>query len=240
MKRTILGLLLMSLFFVSCRQVFGKKIRGNGKITTQTRNVSGFMSVNVSGAIDVYLSQDSSALVKVETDDNLVDHVETYEEGGILYIRIQKGYNPKPSDAIKVHVSAPVLRKISASGACDIFTSGRLTSSESFAINLSGASDAELDLKAPRVTADLTGAGKLKLKGETRDLELEGTGSSELECLEMMAENVTVDITGSGEADVFASVTLDVSVTGSGSVKYKGSPAVSQKISGAGSVKKIN
>jgi len=224
----------------SCREVLGKRVRGSGKISSENRAVSGFLSVNVSDAIDVYLTQDSVSSVRVETDDNLLKHVETYEEGGVLFIDIQKGYNPRPTDAIRVHVSAPGFRKLSASGACDIFTKGRVTSNETVAVRLTGASDADLDLKAPRVTADLTGAGSLKLRGETRDLELEGTGSSEIECFEMMAENVTVKITGAGEADVFASMKLDIKVTGAGSVKYKGNPAVSQKISGAGSVKKIN
>jgi hypothetical protein len=239
MKKLLFGLLFISIIAVSCRQVFGKRVKGSGTVTTETRNIPGFTSVDVSGSIDLYISNDSASRVRIETDDNLIQHVETYEEGGTLYIDVEKGYNLRPTGQIKVHVSAPEFRKLKASGACDIFTTGRVTSSESLAIRLSGSSDASLDIKAPRVNAHLTGAGSLELKGETRDLELEGTGSSDLECFEMKAENVSVRITGAGSADVFASVKLDVKVTGSGSVKYRGSPAVDQRISGAGSVKKV-
>ena len=239
MKNILFFSLVILVAASSCRRVFGKRVNGSGNITTETRQVSGFSSVDVSATIDVYLSQDSAYAVKVETDDNIAGHIETYEEEGVLYIDIEKNFNPKPSDAIKVHVSAPVLRKITASGACDVFSTERLTYAEGFSIKLSGASDGDLDVKAPKVIANLTGAGKLKLKGETRDLEIKGTGSSDIEGFEMMAENVAVKITGAGDADVFASVSLDVNVTGSGSVKYKGSPSVSQKISGAGSIRKV-
>ncbi len=240
MKKLFAVILLFSVLAISCRQITGKRVKGSGNITSEARQVTGFVSVNVSDAIDVYLAQDSVSAVRVETDDNLLEHVETYEEGGILYIDIQKGYNPRPTENIKVHVTAPIFRKLSASGSCDIYTKSRLTSNESVAIRLSGASDADLDIKAPKITADLTGAGSLKLRGETRDLQIDGTGSSNLKCFEMMAENVSVKITGAGDADVFASVSLDVKVTGSGSVQYKGNPSVNQKISGAGSVKKVN
>ena len=240
MRNLLLVSILLLLAASSCRRFFGKKVKGSGNVVTQVRQVSGFSSVNVSSSIDVYLSQDSLYSVSVETDDNIAPHIETYEEGGTLYIDIEKNYNPRPTKAIKVHVSAPVYRRLSASGASDLFSTERLEGVESLAVKLTGASDTQLDLKAPKVSAELTGAGGLRIKGETRGLQVKGTGSSDMECFEMMAENVTVKITGSGDAEVFASLSLDVNVTGSGSVKYRGNPGVSQKISGAGSIRKVN
>jgi hypothetical protein len=201
--------------------------------------MTGYNSIDVSGDIDVYVKQDSSQSVKVVTDDNLQEYLSIRENGGVLYIDVRRNYNLRPSSEIKVYVTGPVFRKFDASGACNFYTENQISSNEDIAIELSGASDAKLDLKAPRITGDLTGAGSLTLKGETKDLELDGTGSSNLKCLGMMAENVDVDITGAGDAEVYASVKLDVSVTGAGSVKYKGNANVNQKVSGAGSVKKI-
>jgi len=239
MIRLLLAVIILSTISTGCH-LFGKRVRGNGQITSEDRNVTGFTSVDVSNAIDVYIKQDSVAGVKVETDVNLQQHVSVKEEGGVLYIEEEDGYNLRPTHGIKVYVSGASFRKFSASGSCDIYTQNQVTNTESIAISLSGASDADMDLNAPRVKASLTGAGTIKLKGQTKDLELDGTGSSDLKCMDMQTENADVDITGSGSAEVFASVKLDVSVTGSGSVKYKGSPAVSQKVSGSGSVKKID
>ena len=55
-----------------------------------------------------------------------------------------------------------------------------------------------------------------------------------------MAENVKVEISGAGDADVYASVKLYVRASGAGSVIYKGNPGINQSISGAGSVKKVD
>jgi hypothetical protein len=222
----------------SCR-LFGKRIKGNGNITTVSNNARGYTGISVSGSIDVYVRTDSAQSVKVTTDDNLQEYIDISEDGGKLRIKVKGNYNLKPTSGIKVYVAGPDFRNLSASGACDLFTEGRVTGSGSVSISLSGACDADLDLNAPRISGNLSGAGSLTLKGETRDLELDGSGSSSFKCLGLMSENVDVDITGSGDAEVFASVKLDVSVTGSGSVKYKGNASVSQRVTGSGSVRKL-
>jgi hypothetical protein len=58
--------------------------------------------------------------------------------------------------------------------------------------------------------------------------------------MDLQSENTTVKIYGSGNADVFASVKLDVHVAGSGDVRYKGNAQTSSSIAGSGSVKKID
>lgn len=238
MKYILFLALLCTIFLGSCR-MFGKRIKGSGNVTTVTNNATGYNAVDVSGAIDVYVKNDAVQSVKTTTDDNLHEYLKIREEGGTLYISVKGNYNLKPSAGIKVYVSGPNFRKFEASGACDIFTEGMVSNTESIAIELTGASDANLSLNAPRISADLSGAGSLTLTGQSRDLELDGTGSTSFKCLDMLAENVNVDITGAGNAEVFASVKLEVSVSGAGSVKYKGNASVNQKVSGAGSVSKL-
>ncbi|MCP2936704.1 DUF2807 domain-containing protein, partial [Salmonella enterica subsp. enterica serovar Typhimurium] len=64
--------------------------------------------------------------------------------------------------------------------------------------------------------------------------------ASDAKCFDLKSENTKVEISGAGDAEVFASVQLDARVSGAGSVKYKGNAAsVNQKVSGAGSVKKV-
>ena len=237
MRRLVIIVILSSIFLSSCG-LFGKRVRGTGNITTETRGITGYNSVDVSGNIDVYVKQDSSQSVKVETDDNLLGLVEVYEEGGVLHIRTRKGYNLNPTRGIKVFVAGSEFRRFEASGACDIYSENMIISSGSVDIDLSGSCDAKLELRAPKVSADISGSGSVTLNGETRDLSVDGTGSSSFKCMGLKSENVEVDITGSGSAEVFASIKLDVDVTGSGSVKYMGNASVSQKVSGSGSVRK--
>ena len=236
-------LLLLSVFsitFLGSCGLFGKRVRGNGNITTETRHIAGFTSVDVSGNIDVYVKQDSVSSVKVETDENLLGLITTREEGGVLHIHTREGYNTRSTSGIRVYVAGPEFRRFEASGACDIFSENQIISNGSVDIDLSGSCDAKLDVRSPKISADISGSGSVTLTGETRDLMVDGTGSSSFKCMDLKSENVEIDITGSGDAEVFASLKLDVDVRGSGSVKYRGAAAVSQKVSGSGSVKKMD
>jgi hypothetical protein len=215
------------------------KVKGNGNIKTETRTTGVFSSVDVSGNIDLYVKQDSVNNVKVEADENLMEYIVVTTEGDRLIVQPKEGYNLSGSKDIKVYISSPLYKNLEASGACSIIGEGKITSNETLDIDLSGASDIEMEIKAPNVEAELSGAGSVSLKGETKDFSVNGSGSSDIKCIGLMAENVDVRISGAGDAEVFASVKLDVSVSGAGSVKYKGNAVVNKSISGAGSVSKV-
>src|SRR5438552_2886286 len=165
--------------FSSCREIFAKRIRGNGNITTQTRSAGQFNGIDVSGSIDVYVRQDSSSSVKVEADDNLQQYVETISDGSVLRIKTEEGYNLRSSRQIKVYVSGPSFKSFEASGACNIYSQGAITSSE-LDYDLSGSCDATMDVNAPKISVEASGACTLKLKGKTKDFHVRGSGSTDI------------------------------------------------------------
>jgi hypothetical protein len=226
--------------FSSCREVFAKRIRGNGNVTTQTRSAGNFNSIDVSGNIDVYAKQDSSSSIRVEADENLQQYVETINDGSVLRIKTQEGYNLRSSRTIKVYVSAASFSKFEASGACDVFSEGKITSSSDMDFNLSGSCDVTMDVNAPRISVDMSGAGSVKLKGETRDFNIQGSGSTDIKCIDLLAENVTLDISGAGDAEIYASKKISGSISGAADVRYKGAAQTDIHTSGATSVKKID
>ncbi|MEQ1677997.1 MAG: head GIN domain-containing protein [Chitinophagaceae bacterium] len=238
MKKLFLFAMIGLLTLNSCSFMGGKRIRGNGIIKTETRSAGTYNGVDVSGALDVYVKQDSAYSVLIETDANLLEYIVVENSNGILKIHQREGTNLKSTRSIKVYVGGPSLKRFEASGACDIVSENVITSSEPVSINLSGASSANMELKAPKVGADLSGAGTVTLKGETKEFRVDGSGSSNINCFELMSETTEVGLSGAGDAEVFASVKLDVHVSGAADVKYKGNATVSQQISGAGSVKK--
>lgn len=241
MRKLFLYLIITPFVLISCRGgIFGKRVAGDGNVRTETRSAGTFNSVDVSGAMDLYVRQDSSRSIKIEADENLLSYIVVDNEGDKLVIKPKNGFNLKPTGSIKVYVSSPVFKKIEASGACDVFSQNQITSTEAVDLDLSGSSDAKMDIKAPKISADVSGACSVELKGETREFNGDGSGSSNFKCFELKAENVVIDISGAGDAEVYASAKLDVDVTGAGGVKYKGNPSINQKISGAGSVKKAD
>jgi len=228
------------LFFSSCREIFAKRIRGNGNITTQTRTAGEFNTIEVSGDIDVYAKQDSSSSVKVEADENLQQYIETIHDGTVLRIKSQEGYNLRSSKPIKVYVSAPAFERFRATGACDVFGQGKITSSSDVDFSLSGACSLTMDVNAPKISVDMSGAGTIGLKGETKDFRIQGSGSTDIKCSELLAENVDLDISGAGDAEIYASVKITGSISGAADVRYKGSAQTDIRTSGATSVKKID
>ncbi|MBI3139560.1 MAG: DUF2807 domain-containing protein [Sphingobacteriales bacterium] len=238
MKRTVVFLLACVMVLGSCRDFFGRKVRGNGNIKTESRTVDAFNGVRVSGAIDIYVRQDSVRSVRVEADENLQQYVEVGTDGNMLEIHPRSGVNLRPTRSIRVYVGGPDLSRFNASGACDIISENKITSPGNLKVSLSGACDTKLEINAPDVEVSVSGAGSVTLKGETRNLRVDGSGSTDIKCFDLMAENVNVDISGAGNAEVFASVKLDVDVSGAADVRYKGNATVNQRISGAGTVRK--
>lgn len=227
------------LVFTSCEFTGGNRIRGNGEIQTETRNAAGFDGIEVSGAIKVFVKQDSVYSVKVEADANLLEYIETKMRDNNLVIRSRNGKNLRPSGSIKVYVSGPSVRQFNASGASSFYGEGRIVANDEIEIDLSGASNADMEIKAPGVSVEVSGASNAKLSGETRDLVVDAAGASKAKCYELLAENAKVDVSGASHAEVFASVELDAKASGASRVKYKGSPAVKgSNTSGAGSVEK--
>jgi len=228
------------LLFSSCRQIFAKRIRGNGNITTQNHSAGHFSSIEVSGSIDVYARQDSTSSIKVEADENLQQYIETVQDGDVLRIRTQEGFNISSSKQIKVYVSSAMFKKLEASGACDLFSDGKITSSSDLDIDLSGSCEATLEVSAPKISADVSGACTVKLKGETKDLNIQGSGSTNVRCFDLIAETVNLDLSGAGDAEVYASSKLGGSISGAADVHYKGAGQTDIHTSGASSVKKVD
>lgn len=219
----------------------GKKVKGDGNITSQDKSVSAFKSVHVSGAIDLYVSQGELKPVKIETDANLQQYIEVRQEGDHLIIETRNGFRLDPTEKIKVYTTSPSYTNIEASGACDIKGQTKVAGNEPLSVGVSGAGEISLEVEVPQVTANISGAGNIKLNGKTKDLSIDLTGAAEAKCFDLLAENTVVDISGAGDAEVHASVQLKADVSGAGTVKYKGTATnISQNVSGAGSVKKVD
>lgn len=238
---SVLLLTFASTTFISCHFLHNEHVHGDGNVISQNRAITGFNSVDVSSAIELFVTQDSAYTVKVETDNNLQSFVEVYKDGDVLNVHQRNNTSLEPTGGtIKVYVTAPMFRELQASGACTIKGTNKISSSQPLDISLSGASQVILDVTAPNIELDLTGASKVDLRGQTRDLSIDGSGSSDINAFDLLSENANVNLSGAGHADVYASVKLDAHATGAANVNYKGNASVNSNTSGAGSVKKVN
>jgi hypothetical protein len=241
MRRILPVLLSASVILSSCHGWFGDRIDGNGNVIKQNRSVGGFHGIDVSGGLDVFVKQDGSESVSVETDSNLQEYIYTKVENGVLVIHQENNTSLNSTGKIKIYVSGKDFESFEASGASDIIGGSKITSSQGLDFHVSGASKIELDIKAPSISGELTGASSLRLSGETKDVVINASGASNAKCFDLMAENADVDLSGASDAQVFASVSVKGEASGASNVKYKGSATnVVVNTSGAGSVSKEN
>jgi len=240
MRNLFLIALSALVIFSSCREIFAKRIRGNGNIVSQEREVGDFNSVRVSGSIDIYASQDSSSSVKIETDENLQQYYEVMNDGGELRIHSKSGYNPRPSKAVKGYVSAAQFKSFEASGSCDIFSQNQISSTDALDLHASGSCKITMDLNAPKIKAHVSGSCDINLKGQTTDLTIGGSGRTDIRCFELKADNVDLNLSGASDVELYAEKTLTGSGSGSTDIKYKGNAFSTVKNSGASQIKRVN
>lgn len=240
MKKLLLALLPVLTIVSSCTYITGKRVRGNGNVTTQERTVSTFSGVNTSGFFDVYVVNGPSTNVKIEAEDNLIPYIETNVEGNILKIRTKEGFSLRPKRKVNVYVTAPAFSEVKLSGSGNIISQNQISNSSKIELGISGSGDIKASVNAPSVDADISGSGNIHLEGQVKDFDGHVSGSGDIRAMDLKSETTKVEINGSGNADVFASVQLNVEVRGSGDVKYKGNPQISSDIKGSGSVKKVD
>src|SRR5580693_6057205 len=134
LKASLLLLTFLPLLF-SCQHFFGKRVHGNGNVTTQDRPVNDFKDVEVGGAAKVFVSQGDQHSVKVEVDDNLQQFVEVYQEGNKVIVREKNGFNLDPTGDLKIYVTSPVYNNIDVSGACVIIGQTPINNPENLYMN---------------------------------------------------------------------------------------------------------
>ena len=89
-KRILLVLLLLGTIFVvtACGATI---IKGSGNLITETRQVSNFDSIDLSGSGEVIVTQGGSESLTIETDDNVMEHVKAEVVGAaILNVKLTR------------------------------------------------------------------------------------------------------------------------------------------------------
>ena len=218
----------------------GPRVKGNGHVTTENKQLGEVTGVELHAFCDVYLIEGSAAGVKIEGEDNIISHIMMHVENGVLNIETEDDIWLSSHKPVKIFVTAPVFNHIESTGSGDIISQTKINNSDKLKIGLSGSGDLQLDVDAPEINASASGSGDIKLTGETRKFNCDISGSGDIKALDLKTEESDLGISGSGNINVFTSVKLDANISGSGDVRYKGDAQVNSNISGSGRVKKVN
>ncbi len=190
-------------------------VQGSGNTQTEKRSVTDFKAIEVGGIFEVEVVAQKDFSVEVDADDNLLQFIRTEVKGGTLEISAEKKISPR--GRIRVRISAPDIESLQVSGVSKLSL---------------------VDLKNDSLKVDASGASKINVAGETKNLEVELSGASKIEAENLKAENVDVDGSGASCASVNVSGDLKADLSGASKVTYSGNPRNLEKsTSGASSVR---
>lgn len=190
-------------------------VRGSGNVQTESRDLRDFNAIEAGGIFEVEVIAQKDYDVQIEADDNLLPLIKTEVRNGTLEISTEKRISPKTP--IRIRIGAPDIDNVDVSGASKLSL---------------------VNLKNDSLKVEASGASKITLNGETRNLDVELSGASKLDAESLRAENVTVDGSGASSASVFVSGDLKVDLSGASKVNYAGNPKNLEKsTSGASSVR---
>jgi phage shock protein PspC (stress-responsive transcriptional regulator) len=202
----------------------------------ELRTCESFNSIDVSGNIELTITQDSSQKIVISAPERILPYVKTEVHNGKLKIYTDKVYL---NHTIKVAVSADSIYNLEASGACKINTEGKFNTSK-LSLDLSGASQARLDVNvADRLSADISGASYADIDGNTVWLVVDASGASKIEADQLTAKFVEVEASGASHARVLATESIDADANGAGEIDCEGSPKTVKRSENMGSTVNI-
>jgi hypothetical protein len=199
----------------SWRHLFGSATeKGSGVGKSEDRDVGSFKRIDLATAVDLNITVGKPQKVTVTIDDNLLDNIRTRVHNGTLEITSRSSYSTDESGRIDVQIETLDGVTLSGSGTVKVF-------------NLNG----------DKFEYVLSGSGDLVAEGRVKQLNVSLDGSGDVDTRKLDADDVSVEINGSGSARVLAHSSLDGVVNGSGDIEYTGDPEhVSRQVNGSGSI----
>jgi len=211
----IAGSLILLFSMTGCTSMPGiNKVQGSGVVKTEKREIPQFTAVEVACVGVFNLTAQERKGLEISGDDNIVPLITTEVKNNTLYIKADKNYDPKGK--LQINISNPDIEKFVYAGA------GEATLSK---------------IKNARLEISVSGAGKLKAMGETKEADISLTGAGNIDAQDLHAEKARVNSTGVGSIDVYATEQLDATATGVGGVNYYGNPKhINMQATGIGKV----
>jgi hypothetical protein len=234
------------MFFILWWGLLGLSSRAQQTIVhdanAELRPVKGYHGVEVSNAIDLYLSQGDVETVAVSAKDiKWRDRIVTEVVNGILRIRLEgKGW-AVGNNKLKAYVSFTTLDQIKASGASDVYVDGVIVGGQ-LSLELSGASDFKGAVKVGSLLVDQSGASDAHITGVVSGkTTIRSSGASDVKGYDLVTDDCDVHASGASDIRITINKELSADLSGASSVYYRGEGVIREShSSGASNVKKVS
>ena len=178
----------------------GDQIVGSGNPATESRDVSGFDVVSVSGPGEALIDRTGTESLSITADDNILPLLESTVVDRTLVVGPRQGTRFTTRSPIRHDITAAELRALTAAGSLSVSASSIDT--DALTVDLSGSTTATLEGRTDRQTLNITGSGQYRAEN-------------------LVSSVVALNVTGSGRVEYIGDPVVAVTVTGSGAVSKR-------------------
>lgn len=228
-------MLLLSSFTASAQ--FGKKLVGNNKYVTITKETSDFSHLVVWPKVNVYykVNPDSVGKIRIHGEENVIHLLDFSIKKNRLEISF---INNMPVDYgyITIHVYSSGLSEASVEGS-GVLELQNSVKTPDLKLGVGGGGQIiAKDIQVQSIKLHLAGSGDMLLNGHANTGSYTIAGSGDIRAKKLEVEDLSTKTAGSGNIFCYASKNLKSRIVGSGSVFYYGKPQVKETIIGSGVV----
>jgi Putative auto-transporter adhesin, head GIN domain len=226
----VIAATIIALLFNSCQNggvLFNNGIDGNGNVQTETRTITEtFTKVVVSRGIDVVLEQADIVKIEVEADENLLQHITTKVENGVL--KISSDENIDNAEAMKVRVSMPTITVIETTSGATV-TGKNTLKGTNLKVKTSSGSEIQATLEFDEISCESTSGSNIDVAGKALKLETASSSGSEINAESLLANEIFAQSTSGSSTQVHPLVKLSGKASSGSSIDYDGNPKTVEK-----------
>lgn len=240
MKKIVIVICLLVVFFQANAQNEKNLVYD---ANAEVRSVKGFTAIEVSGAIDLYISQGKEEAVAISASNaETQSRIKTEVRNGKLHIYFDgNGWHWKTrsnNNKMKAYVTFIEIHRLEASGACNIKTT-EMISSDDLKIQLSGASDFTGIVKTSKLRLDASGASVFRISGISERTDIDVSGACDVKGYDLKSDYCKIGASGASVVRITNLKELSADASGGSNIYYKGSGTVKEiSTSGGASVKR--
>jgi predicted small secreted protein len=225
-KKMFVIIVVLALSLTACTvngihiDVPANSINGSGKVVTESRDVTGFSSVDMQSIGNLTITQGNVESLTISADENLLPYITTRVVNGTLEIGMKPNTSLNPSRTIEYNLVMKTVEGVQLSGFGNIESEG--LKGGNIEVKLAGSGDINIaKIEADSLLVRISGFGDFdsqSVKAKTPNIEI--TGSGDINVDELDAEDLAVKISGFGDAILNGKTnTQNVQILGSGNFK---------------------
>ena len=232
--------LILTLFLSSCGfdinfGDFGSGKKGNGNVTSETREITGeFTVVSASEGLDVYVTNGDEFEITVEADENIIDLIATDIKNDRLRIHAEENIGRATK---KVFVTLPEITGLKSSSGAHLSTEN-LVRTDKLEIDASSGANINIDMDVNEVDIDASSGANLSLSGDAQSVFVDASSGANINAKKLISKVCRADASSGGNVSVNVSDDLTADASSGGNISYSGEAKVTKKKSVSGSVHK--